>query len=124
MECEFDISDSIGVDFAHTSYTNFIRQNQGAEVCGSTIRLGQALPSPVYFSPTEPLVKYEISNTAEFDHAIGLTEERVEGYHLVSGLTRCCYSTQSFDAWWSNYFNSHCPPLKQVLTNLNLTSIV
>ncbi|MED6138391.1 hypothetical protein PIB30_073869, partial [Stylosanthes scabra] len=84
----------------------------------------QALSFPVYFNPAEPLVKYEKSNTAEFDDAISLTEERVKGYHRVPGLTRCCYSTQSFNDWWSSYFISHCPSLEQALTNLNLASIV
>ncbi|MED6149719.1 hypothetical protein PIB30_065263 [Stylosanthes scabra] len=40
----------------------------------------KALPFPVYFNPVEPSVKYEISNTAEFDDAINLTEERVKQY--------------------------------------------
>ncbi|MED6127897.1 hypothetical protein PIB30_092449 [Stylosanthes scabra] len=84
----------------------------------------QALPFPAYFNPAEPLVKYEISNTTEFDDAISLTEERLRRYRRVPGLTRCCYSTQSFDDWWSSYFISHCPSLEQALINLNLASIV
>ncbi|MED6178176.1 hypothetical protein PIB30_105119, partial [Stylosanthes scabra] len=84
----------------------------------------QALPFPVYFGHTEPLVKYEISNTSKFDDTISLTQEKVKGYQRASGLTCCYYSTQSFDDWWLNYLNSHCPSLEQVLTNLNLASIV
>ncbi|MED6114083.1 hypothetical protein PIB30_076908 [Stylosanthes scabra] len=84
----------------------------------------QTLPFPIYFNSAEPSVKYEIRNTAEFDDAISLIEEKVKQYRRLPGLTRCCYSTQSFDDWWSNYFTSHCPSLEQALTNLNLTSIV
>ncbi|MED6137056.1 hypothetical protein PIB30_061360 [Stylosanthes scabra] len=51
-------------------------------------------------------------------------KEKIKQYRQVPGLTRCCYSTQSFDDWWSNYFISHCPSLAKALTNLNLASIV
>ncbi|MED6207552.1 hypothetical protein PIB30_036799 [Stylosanthes scabra] len=165
---EFNIEDSIGIDFSEISYTNFIKKNKGADVdlwlkaiFHPRISLAvDALPKKAIngiqltYQPTgdemwaHSLVpqklrvgvpgdgtlemRYKlnlyspqfISNTAEFDDAISPTEERVKRYRRVPGLTRCCYSTQSFDNWWSSYFISHYPSLEQALTNLNLASIV
>ncbi|MED6123526.1 hypothetical protein PIB30_049984 [Stylosanthes scabra] len=84
----------------------------------------RALPSPSSFNPEDQLVKYEIDYTDELAQAIEATEERAKSYQRFSNPVRCCYSTKSFDDWWSNYFSSHCPPFEQVLANLGLHSVV
>ncbi|MED6114351.1 hypothetical protein PIB30_079473 [Stylosanthes scabra] len=84
----------------------------------------EALPSPTSLNSEDQLVQYEIAHTDELVRAAEAVEERVKTNRRVSNLVRCYYSTESFDAWWLDFFSSHCLFLEHVLANLSLNSVV